>query len=98
VLISNWHTLACTTAFVALEVDRDCLGEVVVEVADILLGKCLPGDNYVQVSYRSCSVGDVAADEPSKACSTLMASLALVSKYGMPPFDWQKVMARLDEI
>jgi hypothetical protein len=27
-----------------------------------------------------------------------MASFALVSKYGIPPFDWQKVMARLDEI
>lgn len=28
----------------------------------------------------------------------LMASLALVSKYGMSPFDWQKVMALLFEI
>ena len=28
----------------------------------------------------------------------MIASLALVSKYGMPPFDWQKVMARFDEI
>lgn len=28
----------------------------------------------------------------------LMASLALVSKYGMSPLDWQKVMARLLEI
>jgi hypothetical protein len=28
----------------------------------------------------------------------LIASLALVSKYGMPPLDWQKVMARFDEI
>lgn len=27
-----------------------------------------------------------------------MASLALVSKYGIPPFDWQNVIARLDEI
>jgi len=37
-------------------------------------------------------------DLPSKACSTLIASFALVSKYGMPPLDWQKVMARLVEI
>ena len=35
---------------------------------------------------------------PSKACSTLTASLALVSKYGIPPFDWQKVMALFDDI
>lgn len=35
---------------------------------------------------------------PSNACSTLTASLALVSKYGMLPLDWQKVMARFDEI
>jgi hypothetical protein len=35
---------------------------------------------------------------PSKACSTLMASFALVSKYGIPPFDWQNVMARFEEI
>jgi hypothetical protein len=27
-----------------------------------------------------------------------MASFALVSKYGIPPLDWQKVMARFDEI
>jgi hypothetical protein len=27
-----------------------------------------------------------------------MASFALVSKYGMPPFDWQKAWARFDEI
>jgi hypothetical protein len=37
-------------------------------------------------------------DLPSNACSTLIASFALVSKYGIPPFDWQKVMARLEEI
>lgn len=43
--------------------------------------------------YKSNSVG-----QPSKACSTLIASLALVSKYGMPPFDWQKVMALFDDI
>jgi hypothetical protein len=35
---------------------------------------------------------------PSNACSTLIASFALVSKYGIPPLDWQKVMARLEEI
>ena len=35
---------------------------------------------------------------PSKACSTFKASLALVSKYGIPPFDWQKVMALFDDI
>jgi len=40
-------------------------------------------------------VGDTV---PSKACSTLIASLALVSKYGMLPFDWQKVEALLEEI
>ena len=37
-------------------------------------------------------------NSPSKACSTFKASLALVSKYGMLPFDWQKVMARFEEI
>lgn len=35
---------------------------------------------------------------PSKACSTLMASLALVSKYGISPLEWQKVAALLLEI
>jgi hypothetical protein len=35
---------------------------------------------------------------PSNACSTFMASFALVSKYGIPPLDWQKAMARFDEI
>lgn len=34
----------------------------------------------------------------SKACSTFMASFALVSKYGIPPFDWQNAMARFEEI
>ena len=34
----------------------------------------------------------------SKACSTLIASFALVSKYGMLPLDWQKVIALLVEI
>lgn len=37
-------------------------------------------------------------DIPSKACSTFIASLALVSKYGMPPLDWQKAMARFPVI
>ncbi len=36
--------------------------------------------------------------QPSNACSTLIASFALVSKYGIPPLDWQKVMARFDDI
>lgn len=35
---------------------------------------------------------------PSNACSTLSASLALVSKYGRFPLDWQNVMARFDDI
>jgi hypothetical protein len=32
-----------------------------------------------------------------KACSTLMASLAEVSKYGMFPLDWHQVIARFCE-
>ena len=35
---------------------------------------------------------------PSNACSTLIASFALVSKYGIWPFDWQKVIALFDDI
>lgn len=35
---------------------------------------------------------------PSNACSTLIASFALVSKYGICPLDWQKVMALFDDI
>lgn len=35
---------------------------------------------------------------PSNACSTLIASFALVSKYGIAPLDWQKVMARFEDI
>lgn len=35
---------------------------------------------------------------PSNACSTLMASLALVSKYGISPLELQKVAALLFEI
>ena len=35
---------------------------------------------------------------PSNACSTFTASFALVSKYGIPPFDWQNVIARFEDI
>jgi hypothetical protein len=35
---------------------------------------------------------------PSNACSTFMASLALVSKYGIPPLDWQNAWARFEGI
>ena len=35
---------------------------------------------------------------PSNACSTLTASFALVSKYGIPPFDWQNAIALFDDI
>ena len=36
-------------------------------------------------------------DIPSNACSTLTASLALVSKYGIPPFELQNVCARFED-
>lgn len=39
--------LARTPTFVALQVDRNGLREVIAEVADVLLGKRLPCDNYV---------------------------------------------------
>lgn len=42
--------------------------------------------------------GIVESDLPSNACSTFMASFALVSKYGMFPLDWQNVIARFEDI
>jgi hypothetical protein len=49
------------------------------------------GKGVTIIARRKCDI-------PSNACSTFIASFALVSKYGIPPLDWQKVIARLDEI
>ena len=51
------------------------------------------------MSSTHCATAQIRREHlPSKACSTFTASLALVSKYGIPPFDWQKVIARFEEI
>jgi hypothetical protein len=50
-LTARGHTLARTSALVALEIDGNCLGEVVVEVAaHIFLRECLSCDNCVGIS------------------------------------------------
>ncbi len=51
----------------------------------------------VSLHHNTIVVQDNAGT-PSKACSTFTASLALVSKYGIPPFDWQNVIAFFEEI
>lgn len=61
--------------------------------ANAFLAMTVPRCHHYNVSQRS-----LVEDTPSKACSTFTASLALVSKYGIPPFDWQKVIARFEEI
>ena len=88
--------LARAAAIVALEINRNRLGEFI-EIANILLCKCLTSNDCQHLLVTSQS-GLFFECIPSNACSTLMASFALVSKYGMPPFDWQKVMARFEEI
>ena len=44
-LLTEWCTLARASALIALQVDGNSLGEIVAEVADILLGKRLPCDD-----------------------------------------------------
>lgn len=80
--------------------DVDRIAKVTAELLRLLLGKGISGNDYAVVSKmkRISYCRKSYSDLPSNACSTLMASLALVSKYGIPPFDWQKVMARFDEI
>lgn len=72
--------------------------EIAAELFRLFLEERIPRDNWAgQVSMWSDLTRD-RLNSPSKACSTLMASLAEVSKYGIPPLDWQKVMARFVEI
>ena len=51
-----------------------------------------PPATYAYTSSVSCARAFLAT--VWKACSTLMFSLAEVSKYGMLPLDWHQVMAR----
>lgn len=62
--------------------------------ANAFLAITVPRCGQPDVPQRRFRKGHI----PSKACSTFTASLALVSKYGIPPFDWQKVIARFEEI
>lgn len=71
--------LARATVTVAVEVDGYRLGEILVEVACLLLRKGLARDDCGAqlVGIINPAVG---GSLPSNACSTLIASLALVSK------------------
>lgn len=44
-------SLACATTLVSLKVNRDRLGEVVAEIADIFLRQSLSCNDYTHVSY-----------------------------------------------
>lgn len=80
--------------------DVDRVTEFTTELFGLLLRQGTAGNHYRDsVSTLGQEFNYVTARSlPSNACSTLTASLALVSKYGMFPLDWQKVMARFDEI
>lgn len=49
------------------------------------------------ISCNAYEIKDILISIPSKAWSTFTASFALVSKYGMPPRDWQYVIARFED-
>jgi hypothetical protein len=50
VTTTGWPALACASTLVALEIDGDSLGEVVAEVAHVLLSQRLSCDDYHAMS------------------------------------------------
>ena len=81
---------------VILDVDVDGILEISAELFRLFLQQRIPRNHWTRISQAK--MGDMCQNIPSNACSTLIASFALVSKYGIPPLDWQNVMARFVEI
>lgn len=90
--------LACAAIILSIQVDIYWIRKVATKLLRFFLCQCIPCDHYRSRQYRVLIDNSLLIDLPSKACSTLTASLALVSKYGIPPFDWQKVMALFEDI
>ena len=91
--------LAGATITIVLNVDIDGVLEVTTKLFGFFLSKGVSRNNYLVHVRPIRLVTELRVSvSPSNACSTLMASLALVSKYGMSPLEWQKVAALLLEI
>lgn len=80
-----------------MDVD-DGVGEVTVEFLGLLLGKGTSSNYCFEFVSLGRELPCPLEYAPSKAWSMLTASLALVSKYGISPFDWQNVKARFEDI
>jgi hypothetical protein len=76
-------------------VDIDRVLEVAAKLFGFFLCEGVSCNDYVYEHFAWITAEEVS---PSNACSTFIASFADVSKYGIPPFDWQNVMARFCEI
>lgn len=85
----------CAPIFLAFEVYLNSFRVVISKIGVVLLGQGLSRNDYKRSALMCRFTRMVYV--PSKACSTFTASLALVSKYGIPPFELQKACARLDE-
>jgi len=81
-----------------LDMNVDWVLEVTAKLFRFFLQQGISRNNCGDMSAHIVVRVWVIRSLPSKACSTLIASFALVSKYGIPPLDWQNVMARLVEI
>lgn len=78
--------LACTAIALPVEMNVNGIREVAAEFFRLLLRQRISRNHYdLGKPKANRLVGKSCI--PSKADSTLTASLALVSKYGMPPFD-----------
>lgn len=75
--VSRVSTGTAIAFVVKMNIDR--VAEFAIKFFCFLLCKCTPGDDWMVVSdaYNDKTMRN---DLPSKACSTLRASLALVSK------------------
>ena len=89
-LLTGSCTLARASTLVALQVNGNCLREVVAEVADIFLGKCLPCDDCKDVSaahIRMCTLRTLECllDVDSVLCAGLEvrnAAFRLAERHG----------------
>ena len=63
---------------VVLDVDIDGILEISAELFRLFLQQRIPRNHYTQISQAK--IGDLYQNIPSNACSTLIASFALVSK------------------
>lgn len=72
--------LAGASIAVVLNVDVDGVLEVAAELLRLLLGQSVPRDHWRGGQIMPATLGGTGTILPSKACSTLIASFALVSK------------------